>query len=265
MAPYVSSTVGRRLSDAGWSWADSLGNLDLRSSGLRLHQRMSSSPPKQRQRTLPGGSGGTAIIRALIGLHPDQSDEMGATALAAQAGVTQPRASQVLHQLLDLDLVDMRDGRWEPDRERLLDRFLAEYTGPKGSTSLCYSIDSPMDVAIRATTLQSGPSRLAVSADCGPDLIIGWQRPSVVIVYAERGIDIGRVDLVAAQGHHDANVIVRMPNDKSVYPNPQLVSQIKGVELQLADPTQMIWDLMDLGGEDRLEAAGELRRWLLNH
>ena len=27
--------------------------------------------------------------------------------------------------------------------------------------------------------------------------------------------------------------------------------------------TQMIWDLRDLGGADRLEAAGELREWLL--
>jgi hypothetical protein len=31
----------------------------------------------------------------------------------------------------------------------------------------------------------------------------------------------------------------------------------------MADPTQMIWDLQDLGGADRLDAAGELREWLL--
>jgi hypothetical protein len=30
------------------------------------------------------------------------------------------------------------------------------------------------------------------------------------------------------------------------------------------DVTQMIWDLVDLGGSDRVEAADHLRQWLLN-
>jgi hypothetical protein len=37
-----------------------------------------------------------------------------------------------------------------------------------------------------------------------------------------------------------------------------------GVDVPLADLTQQIWDLQDLGGADRLEAAGRLREWLLN-
>jgi hypothetical protein len=42
-----------------------------------------------------------------------------------------------------------------------------------------------------------------------------------------------------------------------------LVAELDGVELPLADPTQMIGDLQDLGGADRLEAAREVRQWLL--
>jgi hypothetical protein len=38
---------------------------------------------------------------------------------------------------------------------------------------------------------------------------------------------------------------------------------VSGTDVYMADPTQMIWDLQDLGGEDRLEAAGRLREWLL--
>ena len=70
--------------------------------------------------------------------------------------------------------------------------------------------------------------------------------------------------MVRAQGRSDANVIVRQPADTSVFPVPDLVVDVDGVEVSLADPTQMIWDLHDLGGHDRLEAAGVMREWLLN-
>ena len=41
-------------------------------------------------------------------------------------------------------------------------------------------------------------------------------------------------------------------------------AEFKGASIPLADPVQMIWDLQDLGGADRAEAAGKLRQWLLN-
>ena len=67
-----------------------------------------------------------------------------------------------------------------------------------------------------------------------------------------------------AQGRQDANVIMRNPRDRSVFPVPALVAELRGVEVPLADPSQLIWDLQNLGGADRLEAAGMLREWLLN-
>jgi hypothetical protein len=85
----------------------------------------------------------------------------------------------------------------------------------------------------------------------------------MVIVYAEHAADPADLDLVDAQGAHDANVIVRVPEDRSVFPSPAFTADVKGSTVSLADPTQMIWDLQDLGGADRLEAAGRLREWLL--
>jgi hypothetical protein len=70
---------------------------------------------------------------------------------------------------------------------------------------------------------------------------------------------------VSAQGPHDANVIVRMPADQSVFPSPPLVGQVNGRDVLLADPLQQIWDLEALGGSDREEAAGRMREWLLTH
>jgi hypothetical protein len=101
------------------------------------------------------------------------------------------------------------------------------------------------------------------SADVGPDLILPWRRPSLVILYAKHVIDPSGLGLTQAQGSHDANVIMRTPKDRSVFPTPALVAQVQGSDVALADPLQQIWDLQELGGADRIEAAGRLRQWLL--
>jgi hypothetical protein len=264
IAPYVSESLGSVLTRADWSWADDQGNFDLRAPGLLLRQRRKATASAPGRRSLPHGSGSFAVIRALVTSGEGDHGVPGATALAAQAGVSQPRASQILRQLHDLGLIEKSGhGRWKPHREAMLDRFLAEYPGPGGSEQYCYSLDSPVEVAVRAGKA-SAPSRPVVaSADVGPDLIAPWRRPSLVILYAQHMLDRSSLGLVDAQGMHDANVIVRMPEDRSVFPNPAMVAQVQGNEVPLADPLQQIWDLQDLGGADRLEAAGRLRQWLL--
>ena len=264
VAPFVSETLGAALTGQGWSWADEQGDFDLRAPGLMLRQRRAMTAPKPVRATLPRGSGSFAVVRALIRFGDCAEEEPGATTLAAQAGVSQPRASQVLARLREHHLVErVERGRWRPDRAALLDRFMAEYRGPGGSEQFFYALDSPADVAVHAA--RSLGHQVAVSADVGPDLIVPWRRPSTVILYVKRlpemaGLGLG---LVEAQGRHDANVIVRMPADQSVFPVPALVAEVQGVEIELADPSQMLWDLEDLGGADRGEAAGRLREWLL--
>lgn len=119
-------------------------------------------------------------------------------------------------------------------------------------------------MASRAGRARQGQHRLVVSADVGPDLVVGWRRPSVVIIYSEQLLDPAGLGLVSAMGREDANVILRRPADSSVFPTPELVAELNGVELPLADITQQMWDLHDLGGADRLEAAGMVRQWLLS-
>jgi hypothetical protein len=265
VAPFVSESLGSILTRAGWSWADDQGNFDLRAPGLLLRQRRTTTTPAPKRRSLPRGSGSFAVIRSLVAFSDFEGEEPGATALAAQAGVSQPRASQVLRHLHDLDLVENSGhGRWKPHREALLDRFLAEYPGPGGSEQYCYSLDSPTEVAIRAGQASAPRRPIVASADVGPDLIVPWRRPSLVILYVKGVIDPSALGLVDAQGRHDANVIVRMPDDLSVFPGHALIAQVRGNDVPLADPLQQIWDLQDLGGADRLEAAGRLRQWLLS-
>jgi DNA-binding transcriptional ArsR family regulator len=263
VVPFVPGPVGRALTDAGWSWADAQGNFDIRAPRLLLRQRRTAAAPKPTARSLPQGSGGLAIIRSLIGFVEGEDEEPGATALAAQAKVTQPRVSQVLGRLLELGLVDRaHDGRWVPHRDALLDRFLAEYRGPGGSQQFFFSLAAPTEVALRAAGSRAH-DRWVASADVGPDLLVSWRRPTTVVLYVEGRFDPAALGLVEAQGRHDANVIVREPADLSVFPVPALVADVRGTEVPLAHPTQQIWDLQDLGGADRLEAAGRLREWLL--
>jgi hypothetical protein len=263
IAPFISESLGSLLTRDGWSWADAQGNFDLRAPGLVARQRRAATAPAPTQRSLPRGSGSYGVIRALIGSSGEE-EEPRATALAARAGISQPRASQVLRQLHSLKLVDTSGhGRWEPRREALLDRFLAEYPGPGGSEHYHYTLDSPVDVAVRAGQVSTPSRPIAVSADVGPDLIVPWRRPSLVILYVRHAIDPSGLGLTDAQGRHDANVIIRTPEDRSVFPVPDLVGQVRGNEVPLADPLQQIWDLQDLGGADRIEAAGRLREWVL--
>jgi hypothetical protein len=262
VAPFISQPLGAILTNGDWSWADEQGNFDLRAPGLMLRQRRTATAPAPRRRSLPRGSGSFAVIRALIASGEDEAS--GATALAAQARVSQPRASQILRHLHDLKLIERTGrGRWKPEREALLDRFLAEYPGPGGSEQYCYSLDSPVEVAVRAGEIDTPRRPIVVSADVGPDLIVAWRKPSLVILYVRHMIDPSSLGLIDAQERHDANVIVRMPDDQSVFPVPALTAQVRGSDVPLADPLQQIWDLQDLGGADRLEAAGRLRQWLL--
>jgi hypothetical protein len=264
VAPFISQPLGAILTNGDWSWADEQGNFDLRAPGLLLRQRRTATAPVPRRRSLPRGSGSFAVIRALIASGDGEDEASGATALAAQARVSQPRVSQILRHLHDLKLIERTGrGRWKPEREALLDRFLAEYPGPGGSEQYCYSLDSPVEVAVRAGEIDTPRRPIVVSADVGPDLIVAWRKPSLVILYARHMIDPSSLGLIDAQERHDANVIVRMPDDQSVFPVPALTAQVRGSDVPLADPLQQIWDLQDLGGADRLEAAGRLRQWLL--
>jgi hypothetical protein len=265
VVPFVSESAGTALTAAGWSWGDEHGNFDLRSAGLLVRERRTSSPPARKRRTLPGGSGSFGVIRALITLPGDMDTTIGASALANQARVSQPRASQVLRQLHGLGLVESAGyGRWQPRHEDLLDRFLAEYPGPGGSEQYLYTLDSLAEVAMRLARTSARRHDLAVSADVGPDLIRPWRRPSTLIMYTNGTFDAADLQSIEAKGKTDANVILRMPADQSVFPRDDLAGEFKGARIPLADPVQMIWDLQELGGADRAEAAGKLRQWLLD-
>ena len=258
LAPYVSEGLGIALIDAGWSWADLQGNFDLRAGKIRLRQRIASQPVRRRGRGIPGGAGGLSILRLLI-LGAEAPFKV--TELAERTGVTQPRVSQVLTALTEAGLVRRVSGTLRIDREALLDAFLTEYRGPGGHESYYYSLDSLQDVAARFSTVS--PHEVLTSADVGPDLLVPWRNPTVVVLYAGTPLVISRQDLVEAESREEANVIIRYPSDNSIFRVGAITAKAGETSILIAHPTQMLWDLNQLGGEDRVKTAEKLREWLL--
>jgi hypothetical protein len=264
-APFVTASVGEALAAAGWSWADEHGNYSLIAPGVRLRNRAATEPDRAKTRRLPAGSGSGTIIRQLVLARRDVPLP-SVTDLANMAQVSQPRASQVLGQLAELGLVSKsaEGSRSVVDRELLLDHFLAEYRGPGGLERYLYSLDPPLVTARHMAVAAADHGDLIASADVGPDLIAPWRRPTVLVLYSRGGIPDRALNAVPAESRDSANVIVRTPQDLSVVPVRRLVAEYDGVEIPLADPIQMVWDLQDLGGAEREEAAGVMREWILN-
>lgn len=261
--PFVSTTLGERLREAGWSWADDEGNLDLRAPGLVIAQRLTvSRSPANRSARLPGGPASSAAIRALI--RWPQATPLGTvTSFASMVGVSQPRMSTILATLRDLELTTKTGGEWfVSDRAALLDQFIAEYRRPLEVAQYLYTLDPVSVVAERSAELVE---TVAVSADVGPDLVAPWRRPSVVVLYSHDWIDSERLGAVEAVGSNAANVFVRKPPDDGVMASGITASlRVDGPKMLLADPAQMLADLIELGGADREEAAEVLRTWIIS-
>ena len=263
IVPFVSTSLGERLRTAGWSWADTEGNLDLRAKGVVISQRLSDSQSRpSRSARLPGGAGSSATIRTLIG-WPRDAPLPTVTDFAEKVGVSQPRMSQILSALRDLELTAKEGREWFiADRAALLDRFVDEFDRFSVSTRYLYSLDPVSAVAERAAKLDEV---VVVSADVGPDLVAPWRQPSVLVLYSRDWIEPDRLAAVEAEGRDAANIFVRQPPDDAVmaWATSAKLRDV-GPEIPLADPTQMLIDLIELGGADRQEAAGVLRTWILD-
>ena len=77
-------------------------------------------------------------------------------------------------------------------------------------------------------------------------------------MYTSDVLKLDDVGIVPAEGSADASIILRWTPDSTLLaaapPWPSMVDDVP-----LADPAQQWWDLLDLGGEDRREAADRLR------
>lgn len=206
------------------------------------------------------GAGTAAVVRLLIA----SDDPLTGVSIASMVGVTQPRASQVLRRLADHDAVIATPDGYLGERGKLLDLYGARarphLVEPE---SHWYSTRPLTEQARRLLALASDEgTRVAFSADLAPDLIAPWRHPSVTIAYVSARLPVDDAGLVPAEGRADASLIVRWTDDDGLLsPAVPWRGEVDG--FPIADPCQQWWDLVDLDGEDRAEAADRLRTAVL--
>jgi hypothetical protein len=207
------------------------------------------------------GAGTAAIARLLIAADAP----MTGVAIAEAVGVSQPRASQVLKQLAAHNTVRPTDHGYVGRPARLLDLY-RQRARPLlvQPDSHWYSTRPPAEQARRVVDLADGRHvRIAFSADLAPDLLVPWRHPTLTVVYTLESLGLDPAGFVPAEGRTDASIIVRWTSDPTlVAPPPPWPDVTDGVPL--TDPVQQWWDLLELGGEDRVEAADRLHQAILD-
>jgi hypothetical protein len=208
------------------------------------------------------GSGTSAIARALLAA----TGPLRGVSLAASAQVSQPRASQVLAQLLDHRAVRAGTEGYSAHAALLMDLYRQRSRPALVSAEMhWYSTRTLRDQAARVVNCaREAQSQVAFSADLGPDLLVPWRHPTVAVVYSSAALELDALGFVRAEGRPGASIIVRWTQDRTLLvPAEPWPAAVDG--LPLTDPTQQWWDLLDLGGEDRKEAADRLQQAILTH
>lgn len=206
------------------------------------------------------GVGTAAIARLLIAAERP----LTGVAIAQEVGVSQPRASQVLNRFRGWDAVQATEDGFVGDPAILMGlyerRSRPTLTEPE---SYWYSTRPLREQAanlVRRAHHEDGS--IAFSADLGPDVLAPWRHPTLTIVYIDVAPELISTDLVPAEGRADASIIVRRTSDATLLtPAPPWSPTVDGVPL--TDPVQQWTDLLDLGGDDRREAADRLRSAIL--
>lgn len=206
------------------------------------------------------GAGTASVVRLLVA----SEEPLTGVAIASIVGVSQPRASQVLKQLADHHAVVATPDGYLGERGTLLDLYRAR-TRPHlvEPESYWYSTRPLAEQARRVRALASDQrTKIAFSADLAPDLLAPWRHPTIAIAYVSDPLPADRAELVPAEGRADASLVLRWTDDRGLLsPADPWRDEVDG--LPIVDPCQQWWDLLDLGGEDRAEAADRLRQAIL--
>jgi hypothetical protein len=207
------------------------------------------------------GAGTAAIVRLLVA----SDDPLTGVAIASAVGVTQPRASQVLKQLTAQEAVTATADGYLGDREKLLDLYRVRARPHLIELETCWYSTRPLVQQARRLLAAAADNEVTVafSADLAGDLVAPWRHPTVTVAYINASLPVDDAGLVPAEGRADASIIVRRTDDEGLLsPAPPWQHEVDG--FPIVDPCQHWWDLIDLGGEDRAEAANRLRQAIVD-
>jgi hypothetical protein len=270
VVPTATPAVHEAVRQAGWSLIATNASSGRGPSGtvafgpgvqMALGDDLPVAAPHLRRGRRPWGR--AALVRRLL-QHPTATQGQ----LAAWARVTQPRASQVLSDLIRQGLVERRrEGANVAftvlDWDALLRHWLDMYPGPGGLSTYWYGLkDLPEQAARAAARLADAASAdlvtsvqpfVVLSGDLAADRLAPWRRPDRVVLYARAGADLTDADLTPAD-EAEASVEVVVPRDPAVWPDGEEAT-VTTDGVPLADPLQILWDVRRGRGADVDQAA----------
>ena len=183
-------------------------------------------------------------------------------ASARELKVTQPRVSQMVRLLaahgIDVDQLDDL-----AQRRALVDLYLHHHRPAVVSESLHYGLQpAPEQVKDVAIAARRRKANMAVSADLAPAYVAPWRQPTLTVVYVDSPVDLAASkSFVPAMARGEATLMVRHVSDESLL---EPWTSKRRFPFAVAHPMQQVWDLHDLGGEDRQEAADRIVDRVLN-
>lgn len=143
----------------------------------------------------------------------------------------------------------------------LLDWWLKHYPGPAGTVSYWYSLDDlrlQTRKAVAELERNSPSADPVLSGDLAADYVAPWRRPASVTLYVRNATPLEHAGFVSVAGPEGATLVVRAPKDPGVWMPDEWVLEEKA-RLRLADPLQVLYDLMHAAGPDAAEAAAHMR------
>jgi hypothetical protein len=267
--PTATTEVRQMVERAAWSWlvagpGGTHGSLRFGDAVVLIggRQPSGSSPRRARPGRVPWGA--LTVVRCLL-----EQPALTQAALAELSHLSQPRISQVLKSLVGASLVAKVDGGWAPrDFDGLLQEWLDTYPGPCGVSTYWFALEAPRDQAEkvvrrlsqgREPRLVTGKPSVVVSGDLAADLIAPWRTPVRAVIYARVGADLTE-DGLTPVGEGEATLELIVPHDAGVWPQVPYrpASRTFDSSMPVADPLQVLWDLMRSPGPDRDEAVARL-------
>ena len=177
--------------------------------------------------------------------------------LARELGISQPRVSQI-GRLLATEGVRFANVHEADQRARLVLLYALHHAPAVVTETLWYDIDPSHEQVARAVAyLVEVGAAAVVSADAAPDFVAPWRSPTLTVIYTDLDAPLDPAGFVPAMARGEASIVLRHMSDASLLEPWQAPRE---APFPLAHPLQQIWDLRDLGGEDRFEASERLMR-----
>lgn len=255
--------------EAGQSVVTDNGWMSLQVQGERVEREpILRRSPAPRRGPVPWG--GLTVVRRLVEAGPLTQGQ-----LATAAGVRQPQVSKALAGFRDGGLVVRTAQGWQAaDRDRLLQVWLDRYPGAGGLTSHWYAFDPLPDQLARAAHVHRG-RRLVLSGDLAADRIAAWRIPGRIHLYSAEPADLREHGFVLS-GDEEATLVLTAPQDLGVFvpcagegsagagPGVWASMDATAGPVELADPLQILVDVVSAPGPDAAESAAVVRRAVLS-